>query len=116
MERRSEHRRLLTRRIEVEVLGEGETSRQSGFQDDESTAGVGVTLRKQIPVGTRVKVRKNDWERTGIVRNSRQDSFGYVIGIQFDTGKPNENATPVAQSSEQVSSDADISPAPQPLT
>ena len=99
MELRTEPRRTVMRRVDIELWGEGETrKRLSLLQEDESPGGIALSVTAPVTVGARVRIRRHDCERLGTVRNCRRDGREYVIGIQYDnTGEANENApTPAA--------------------
>lgn len=71
----------------IAITWEDETGgprKQQAILEDKSSSGVGVSVKKAIPAGTRVNLRERDQERAGIVRYCRSDEMGYFIGIQFD--------------------------------
>jgi hypothetical protein len=80
-------------RVEVEILREGEpVSSQPGMQEDVSDAGAGISVRKAIAMGARVRVRARSREAIGTVKQCRPEGHGFFVGVQFDTGIRQTNA------------------------
>jgi hypothetical protein len=70
---------------------------QTGMLEDRSPSGAGISLRKPIPAGTKVKIQENNRELAGIVRYCRPEEFGYFLGVrldgQYDVSRASRNAS-----------------------
>ena len=66
----------------------GELRTQPGFMEDRSKSGAGLSVRNEIPPGTRVKLIVNRQEFAAIVRNCRRFAMEYRVGIEYESSNP----------------------------
>ena len=79
-ERRREIRRAVMCRVTVIDDGAPQNT-QAGLQHDRSEHGVSILVRRQIAIGTRIRIQRFNEEVTGTVKQCRRDSAGYLIGV-----------------------------------
>jgi len=83
--RRVESRKTLICRISVIwVAQEGAITTLTGFLEDRSRFGVGISLPEPIPVGTAVKIQGRMRELHRIVRHCRYEGGQYLVGVHLD--------------------------------
>ncbi len=78
----------------VTILWENQThakpQRLAGLLEDRSSAGIGVSLSRPLPIGVRVTIhgirgkRGIALELSGVVKYCRREGLGYFAGIQYD--------------------------------
>lgn len=93
-ERRVEARKSVSRRVRVYPTDNAVFKPQEGLQEDISENGMGVYLNRQIPVGTRVRVRRDDRDSLGTIRQCRPEQGGWAVGILFDPPANVQSETP----------------------
>jgi hypothetical protein len=71
----------------INILWEDETGApqsQAGMLEDRSRSGAGISVRKPIPVGAKVKIVGKRLDFSGTVRYCRREQFKYLAGILVD--------------------------------
>ena len=85
-ERRTEPRKILLARVEVQWESPTGTSNiAAAMIEDTSRSGMCIRIKKSIPVGSKLQIKWRNEDILGIVRNSRKDGFQYVLGIQRES-------------------------------
>lgn len=79
--------RRAQRRRPVEVLHSESglfISQRGLLQENSSPIVASILVGRPVQVGSRIKVRRYGEESVGTVLRCRHESFGYVIGIEYD--------------------------------
>jgi hypothetical protein len=90
-ERRAEPRKFFMCSVELELTDGAQPVTLTGRQEDISSGGTGIWVKKPVAVGTRVRIRRRGGEEVlGTVQQCRPDGFGHFIGIRYqqDAAEP----------------------------
>jgi len=83
-DRRSEPRRTVISRVEVEWQDpDGAPRHAFAFIEDRSSSGVGMRIPNFIPVGTEIRIKGIRLDVRGVVRQCARAGYEYLVGVKL---------------------------------